>query len=180
MNQDEVLFVIAEFERAGDVVRAAAAATQRGYRRVEAYTPYPVEGLAEALEFRQTRVPLVALVGAIVGGCAGFALAYWVSVIQYPLNIGGRPLNSWPMFVPVTFECVILGAALCCVFGMLVLNGLPRLYHPVFDAAGFERASSNRFFLCIEATDPQFEPVATRQFLEALKPVKVSDVAKSC
>src|SRR5690606_7359935 len=112
--------------------------------------------------------PLVVLVGGILGAFGGYALQYWVSAIQYPLNIGGRPLHSWPLFVPVTFECTVLAAALFCVLGMLALNGLPRPHHPLFDAPGFEHASTDRFFLCILADDPKFDPNATRVFLEQL------------
>lgn len=168
--------IAAEFTEPEDLLRAAQRATDAGYRRVEAYSPYPIEGLAESLQFHRTRVPLLTLLGGLVGGAAGFALQYWSSVWVYPLNVGGRPLNSWPMFVPVTFECAVLGASLFCVLGMLALNGLPRPHHPLFDVPGFERASSDRFFLCIQSRDDNFQESTVRRFLQDLRPERVSDV----
>lgn len=175
MDRDEYFGVIAEFKQADDLKRAAEAAIEAGYRDVEAYSPYPIDGLAEKLRFR-TWLPLVVLAGGVLGGLGGYALQYWVSVVQWPLNVAGRPPHTWPMFMPITFECTVLGASLACAVGMLLLNGLPRLHHPVFDAQGFERASSHRFFLCIEATDGQFEPARVREFLQRLGPARVSDV----
>lgn len=175
-QQDRLYGLLAEFDDPHALVHATGQATQLGYRRMEAYSPFPVEGLAEALEFRSTRLPVLVLVGGVLGGILGFALQYWVSGIQWPLNVGGRPLNSWPLFMPVTFECTILGAALFCVLGMLALNGLPRPYHPLFDVPGFEHASTDRFFLCIQARDPMFDPQQTRRFLEQLHPLRISEV----
>jgi hypothetical protein len=172
----ELFGILAEFHEHEELVAAARATTEAGYRRTEAYSPYPVEGLAEALDFGRTRLPWIVLGGGVIGGLAGYGLQYWVSVIQYPLNIGGRPLHSWPLFLPVTFECIVLVAALSCVLGMLALNGLPRPYHPLFDVEGFERASSDRFFLIILSRDDQFAAESTREFLEKLNAVKVSDV----
>ncbi len=131
---------------------------------MDAYSPFPVDGLAEALGFRRTRVPFVVLIGGIIGCFGGFFLQYWVSVIDYPINIGGRPLNSWPSFIPVTFELTILLAALSAFFAVLALNGLPMPYHPVFNVERFELASRSRFFLCIEAADPRFDGEKTRKF----------------
>jgi hypothetical protein len=168
--------VVAEFQEHEVLVAAARAVTEAGYRKVEAYSPYPVEHLAESLNFHRTRLPLIVLCGGVLGGVAGYGLQYWVSVIQYPLNIGGRPPHSWPLFLPVTFECIVLVAALSCVLGMLALNGLPRPYHPLFDVEGFERASSDRFFLCILATDEQFDAEQSSQFLEGLDAERVSHV----
>ncbi|MGH7831975.1 MAG: DUF3341 domain-containing protein, partial [Candidatus Binatia bacterium] len=142
----------------------------------DAYTPLPVEGLAEALGFTKTRVPLIALLGGIAGCIGGFFLQYWISVVGYPLNVGGRPLNSWPAFVPVTFELTVLLAAVAAVLGMLGLNGLPMPYHPVFNVPRFELASRNRFFLCIEARDPKFDREGTERFLEQTKPHGVYEV----
>ena len=147
--------LMAEFDSPEDLLDAAQRAYEEGYRRMDAYTPFPVEGLAEAIGFHRTRLPLVVLLGGIAGGLGGYGLQYCISVIDYPLNVGGRPLHSWPAFIPVTFEMTILIAALAAVLGMLALNGLPMPYHPVFNVPEFELASRNLFFLCIEATRPQ-------------------------
>jgi Protein of unknown function (DUF3341) len=168
--------VLAEFTDADTLVSAAREVHAAGYREVEAYSPMPVEGLAEALDFRRTRMPLVVLVGGIVGCFSGWALQYYTSVIAYPLNVGGRPVNSWPSFVPVIFEMTVLVAALSAVLGMLAMNGLPRPHHPLFGIPQFDRATQDRFFLCILARDPKFHPVASRQLLERLGPVEVTDV----
>lgn len=167
---------MAEFANPESVLGAAQRAFAAGYRHMDAYTPFPVDGLAEAIGFRRTGLPLIVLLGGIAGGLGGYALQYWVSVLAYPLNIGGRPLHSWPAFVVVTFELTILVAALAAVLGMLALNGLPKPYHPVFNVPRFALASEDRFFLCIEATDPQFEPEQTRRFLEECHADQVSEV----
>lgn len=177
MSQRPQLYgLIAEFEEPTRIVHAARRAYEEGYRRMDAYSPFPIEELTEAIGFRHTRLPLIVLIGGIIGCIGGFALCYWVSAITYPLNIGGRPLNSWPAFIPVTFECTILLAALSAVFGMLALNGLPQPYHPVFNVPSFEQASRNRFFLCIESADPKFREEETRKFLEGLGAREVTDV----
>jgi Protein of unknown function (DUF3341) len=168
--------ILAEFADADDLVAAAREVHAAGYREVEAYSPMPVEGLAEALGFRRTRLPLVVLLGGIVGCLSGWALQYYTNVIDYPLNVGGRPLNSWPSFVPVVFEMTVLVAALSAVLGMLAMNGLPRPHHPLFGIPQFDRATQDRFFLCILARDPNFHPLAARQFLERLRPKEVVDV----
>jgi ActD protein len=160
--------LLAEFVRPAELLAAAGRAREEGYRRMDAYAPYPVEGLAEAMGFRRSRVPLITLIGGIVGGLGGYFMQYWIAAINYPQNIGGRPLNSWPAFIPVTFELTILGAALAAVLGMLALNRLPMPYHPVFHVPRFALASRNRFFLCIEAKDPKFDRQATQGFLESL------------
>ena len=169
--------VLAEFDDPQSLVYATERAHEAGYRRMDAYSPYPIEELSHALSVGHSKLPLIVLVGGIIGGLSGYALQYWVSVITYPLNIGGKPLHSWPAFIPVTFECTILAAALSCVFGMLALNGLPMPYHPVFNVPRFALASRNRFFLCIEAKDPKFDLEGTRRFLETLGPREVSTVA---
>lgn len=160
--------LLAEFETPKQLIHAAGRAHKEGYHRMDAYTPYPVEGLAEELGFRHPRVPLITLCGGIFGCLGGFFLQYWVAAIEYPLNIGGRPFNSWPSFIPVTFEMTILGAALAAVLGMLGMNGLPMPYHPLFHVPRFALATRDRFFLCIEVTDPKFDRQATRRFLESL------------
>ena len=158
--------LIAEFDNAEALLAAAHRAFAEGFRKMDAYSPFPVEGLAEALGFHRTRVPLIVLTGGILGCLGGFFLQYWLAVIDYPINVGGRPLNSWPSFIPVTFELTILIAALSAFFGVLALNGLPMPYHPVFNVERFELASRNRFFLLIEAADPRFDSAGTRRFLE--------------
>ncbi len=168
--------LIAEFDSPDALLEAARRAHAEGYRRMDAHTPFPIEGLAEAIGFRRTRLPLVVLVGGIIGCVGGFLMQYYISVIAYPLNVGGRPLNSWPAFIPVTFETTILAAALAAVIGMLALNRLPMPYHPVFNVPRFRLATRDRFFLCIEATDPKFDRDETRRLLESLGPLGVFDV----
>jgi hypothetical protein len=167
---------MAEFDSSADLLDAAQRAYEEGYRRMDAYTPFPVHGLPEALGFHRTRLPLLVLLGGIAGCIGGYSLQYWVAAIDYPLNVGGRPLNSWPAFIPVTFELTVLVAALAAVLGMLALNRLPMPYHPVFNVPEFELASRNRFFLCIEAVDPKFDRGETKHFLESLKPRGVFEV----
>jgi hypothetical protein len=168
--------VMAEFETATQLLRAAAKTRDAGYRKMDAYAPFPVEGLSEALGLRRNYVSLVTLIGGLLGGLIGFGFQYWVNVISYPLNIGGRPLNSWPAFIPVTFELTILGASTFAVFGMLAMNKLPHPYHPVFNVARFARASSDRFFICIEAADPKFSVAEATSFLQSLGAQYVTEV----
>jgi hypothetical protein len=170
--------MIAEFETHEQLLDAAKRARDHGFRHMDGFTPFPIEGLSEALGRKRTRVPLLVLLGGIFGGTGGYFMEWYANVVSYPLNIGGRPLNSWPAFIPITFELTILCAALSAFFGSLALNKLPEPYHPVFNAAHFERASMDRFFLCIEAVDPMFNSVATRNFLESLNAVSVSEVEK--
>ena len=169
--------LMAEFETPTALVEAATKARLAGYRKLDAYSPIPIEELNEALALKRTRLPMLVLAGGILGGIGGYSLEYWTQAIAYPLNIGGRPLHSWPHFIPVTFETTVLGAALCAFVGMWALNGLPQPYHPVFNVPAFARASRDRFFLCIEADDPRFDRHATQVFLESLHPVGVSEVA---
>jgi hypothetical protein len=168
--------LLAEFVDSHALIEATRHARTAGYRRIDAFSPFPVEALEEALALPPSRLPWLVMLGGVVGGLSGYALQYWVSVIEYPLNIGGRPLHSWPAFIPVTFETTILGAALTAVLGMLALNGLPMPYHPLFNAPQFGLASRDRFFLCIEASDPQFDLEQTRQFLSELHPREVIEV----
>jgi hypothetical protein len=169
--------LMAEFEEPAQLVAATHRAYADGYRRMDAYSPYPIEELHEALGMHHTRLPLIVLIGGLAGCIGGYLLQYWISAIAYPVNVGGKPFHSWPAFIPVTFECTILVAALSAVLGMLALNGLPRPYHPVFNVPRFALASRNRFFLCIEADDPRFDLDATRRFLQALGPREVATVA---
>jgi hypothetical protein len=169
--------MMAEFDDPTSLVTATERAHQDGYRCMDAYSPYPIEALHEALGARHTRLPLIVLIGGVIGCIGGYLLQYWSSAIAYPLNIGGKPFHSWPAFMPVTFECTILFAALSAVLGMLALNGLPQPYHAVFNVPRFALASRNRFFLCIESTDPRFDIEATRRFLETLNPLEVTTVA---
>ena len=176
MKSTVIYGLMAEFEDPTSLVTATERAHHEGYRCMDAYSPFPIEELHEALGSHHTRLPLIVLIGGLVGGIGGYVLQYWVSVIAYPVNIGGKPMHSWPAFIPVTFECTILAAALSCVLGMLALNGLPMPYHPVFNLPRFALASRNRFFLCIESKDPKFDVEATRHFLETLNPREVSTV----
>src|SRR5262245_48215019 len=169
--------LMAEFDDPNALVHATHRARHEGYRRMDAYSPFPIEELHEALGMRPSRLPLIVLIGGLVGGIGGFGLQYWVSAIENPWNIGGRPLFSWPAFIPITFECTILVAALSAVLGMLALNRLPMPYHPVFNVPRFALASRNRFFLCIEAKDPKFDLEGTRRFLETMQPREVTTVA---
>ena len=168
--------LLAEFDRPEQLISAAGRAREAGFRRMDAYSPFPVEGLADALGRRKTFVPLITLIGGITGGSLGFALQYWVATSAYPLNIGGRPFNSWPSFIPITYELTILFAAFTAVLAMFALNGLPQPYHPVFNVPRFALATRDRFFLCIEARDPKFDMATTNQFLESLQPHGVYEV----
>ena len=169
--------LMAEFDSPTALVHAAERARLEGYREMDAYSPIPIEELSEALGLRRTRLPVLVFLGGLFGCVGGFGLEYWSQTMAYPMNIGGRPFNSWPQFVPVMFETTVLGAALTAFVGMWALNKLPQPYHPVFNVPEFARASTDRFFLCIEATDPRFDLNGTRQFLDGLHPVGVSEVA---
>jgi hypothetical protein len=168
--------LLAEFVEPDALVTAARQVYDKGYRDFEAYAPMPVAGLSEAVGFPRSRMPLVVLVGGVVGCLAGYAMQYFISVVDYPLNIGGRPLNSWPSFVPVIFEMTVLFGALAAVLGMLAMNGLPRPHHPLFGVPQFDRATQDRFFLCIRRTDPLYHQRTTRDFLQRLGARGVVDV----
>jgi hypothetical protein len=167
----------AEFLNPTELVSAAKRARAAGYRKLDAFSPMPIEELDEALALRRTRLPRIVLACGLLGAAAGMGLEYWASVIEYPMNISGRPLFTWPSFIPVAYEVTILFAALSAVIGMLALNGLPQPYHAMFNVKGFERASQDRFFLCIESSDVQFDRQGTAQFLKSLNPQEVSEVA---
>jgi hypothetical protein len=169
--------LLAEFDSPTELIAAIVRVREEGFSRIEAYTPFPVEELPEALGLHKRRsVSIIVLIGGIIGGLTGFLMQYYASVISYPINVGGRPFNSWPSFIPITFELTVLGAATFAVVGMLALNGLPRPYHPLFNVPRFGRATRDRFFLCIEASDPKFELDATKRFLLEHASKKVFEV----
>jgi hypothetical protein len=169
--------LMAEFDNPSSLVAAARAARERGYRKLDAYTPFPIEELSDALHLHKNPLPLIVLLGGIIGGSLGYLLQYYVTVWHFPINIAGRPLHSWPSYIVITFEMTILFAAISCVFGLLALCGLPMPYHPTFNVPRFAMASNNRFFLCIEAADPLFDPAGTSSFLKSFAPKEVSEVA---
>jgi len=172
----ELYGLLAEFERPEELLAATQRAYEAGYRDMGAYTPIPIDGLAESLGEVPSRLPWLTLLGGIIGGVSGYLMQYYACVISYTLNVGGRPHNSWPAFMPIVFELTVLGAALFSVFGMLALNGLPTPYHPLFNVPEFKLASRNRFFLSIKRRDPKFDIVATRKFLDELHPHGVHEV----
>jgi hypothetical protein len=176
MRRLPIYGLMAEFSNERDLLAAAQQAHDAGYRRMDAYSPLPISGLAEALGHRHTGVPLLTLLGGLAGCVGGYCLQYWIAAVDYPVNVGGRPLNSWPSFIPVTFELTILLAALSTLIGMLALNGLPMPYHPVFNVPRFALASRDRFFLCIEATDRHFDRHETARFLSSLPATAVTVV----
>ena len=177
MKKDPKIYgLVAEFDTPEAILAATKRAHAEGYRAMDAYTPFPVHGLSDAVGFKRTRLPLIVLLGGLTGAIGGFGMQYFSAVIHYPINVAGRPMNSWPAFIIPTFEMTILFAALSAVLGMLALNGLPQPYHPLFNVPSFAMASGTRFFLCIEHTDPKFHLDATRQFLESLAPRSVSVV----
>ena len=168
--------VMAEFDNPTDLVAAARRTYEAGYRRINGYSPYPIEELSEAIGFTHTSLPLIVFVGGVLGGLGGFFMQYWMEVISYPLNVGGKPYNSWPAFIPITFECAVLCAAFAAVLGMLVLNKLPQPYHPVFNAPSFALATRDRFFLVVEANDPKYDHDAIVTFMKNLNAREVADV----
>ena len=168
--------LVAEFAESNQILEAAGLAREAGYKRMDAYTPFPVHGLAEAIGFKDIWVPWIIFASGLAGACIGFGLQAYTTVVDNPWIVGGRPLLSWPSYVPVTFETTVLLAAFGAVFGMFALNGLPRPYHSIFNAPNFERATRDRFFLCIEADDPKFDATETRRFLEGLGAENVAEV----
>ena len=176
MSRPALYGLLAEFDDPTALVQAVRGARSAGYRKLDAFTPFPIEEVIESLDIHEKRLPLLVLLGGILGGIAGYALCYWTSVIDYPLNVGGRPLNSWPSFIPPTFETTVLGAALSAVLSMLVLNGLPMPHHPLFAVPRVALSTNDRFFLLIRATDQLFDRDDTRRFLERLVPRSVSEV----
>jgi hypothetical protein len=168
--------VMAEFENPNDLVAAARRVYSLGYRRINGYSPYPIEELSEAIGFTHTSLPLIVFIGGLLGGIGGFLMQYWIEVIDYPINVGGKPFNSWPAFIPITFECTVLAAAFSAVLGMLVLNRLPQPYHPVFNVPNFALATRDRFFLAVEANDSKFDHGEVVALLKSLNALEVNDV----
>jgi hypothetical protein len=168
--------VMAQFDNPSTLVAAARETYAAGYRRINGYSPFPIEELSDAIGFKRTTLPLIVLAGGIIGAVGGFFMQYWMEVIDYPINVGGKPFNSWPAFIPITFECTVLCAALAAVFGMLALNKLPQPYHPVFNAPNFALATRDSFFLVIEANDPKFDHDEAMRFLKSLEAREVNDV----
>jgi hypothetical protein len=176
-HRSHIYGVVAEFATEHDLLHAVERTREAGYRRIEAYTPFPVEGLSEALGLRRNNVPLLTLIGGLLGGGSAFGFQWWASAISFPENIGGRSLDSWPAFIPVTFELTVLGASLFAVFGMLALNRLPQPHHPLFNVQRFAKhATSDRFFLAIEARDPKFHLTDSAKFLHELHAQHVNEV----
>ncbi len=176
MKDPRVYGLMAEFDTVNEAIAAAHRVHDAGYRKIDAYSPFPVEELSEAIGFHHNGVALICLIGGLLGGTAAYVLQWWVNTQGYPVNIGGRPLHSWPAFIIVTFEMTILFSGLSAVFGMLALNGLPQPYHPVFNVPQFDAASRDKFFIVIFASDKKYDPVGTRQFLESLNPTSVAEV----
>jgi hypothetical protein len=178
MTENEPWGLMAEFATADELLAAARRAHEAGYRQAEAYSPFLIEGLAEALGFERSRVPLITFGGALLGGIGGYFLQWYSAVVDYAVNIGGRPFDSWPMFVPVTFELAVLGGALAAVIAMLAGSGLPRLRHPVFGAEDFDFATRNRFFLFLRRDDPAFDAQGAAELLAAMKPLRRVEVPR--
>ncbi len=168
--------LVAEFLSAEDLLAAAERVSEEGYRAIDAYTPFPVHGLSDALRFHCVKVPYFIICAGLCGAFFGFTLQWYTATIDYPLNVGGKPFNSLPSFFPVTFESTILFSAITALISVFALSGLPRPYHSIFNTPGFKRASKDRFFLAIETKDPKFELISTREFLASLGPVAVSEV----
>ena len=178
MRRVPIYGLMAEFANPTDLVLAARRAHEAGYRRMDGYSPFPVEELSDAIGFHKDNVSLVVLIGGLVGGSIGYLMQWWISAISYPINVGGKPYHSWPAFIVVTFEMTVLFAGVAAVLGMLALNGLPQPYHPLFNLPRFQLASRDRFFVVIEATDPKFDLEVTRHFLEEMKPLAVMEVPR--
>jgi hypothetical protein len=176
MKRTPIYGIMAEFDSPKALVAAARLTYEAGFRKIDTYSPFPIEEAAEAIGFHHNAVPLVVLIGGILGGVSGYLLQWWINVVSYPVNVGGKPHHSWPAFIVVTFEMTILFAGLAAVFGMLALNGLPMPYHPVFNVPRFAFATKDRFFLIIFSSDPKYNAADTRQFMEGLQPRSISEV----
>ncbi|MGB7586472.1 MAG: DUF3341 domain-containing protein [Terriglobales bacterium] len=176
MKRSRVYGIMAEFDSPTALVAAARQTHEAGYRKIDAYSPFPIEELAEAIGFHHNNVPLVTLIGGLTGGVSAYLLQWWIATVSYPVNVGGRPYHSWPAFIVVTFEMTILFAGIAAVFGMLALNGLPMPYHPVFNVPRFAFATKDRFFLIVFSSDPKYNAAETRRFLESLGGHAISEV----
>lgn len=175
--EPKIYGILAEFDEAEKLIAAARECRAAGYEKMQTYTPFAIEELSEILPGKyRNRIPLIVLIGGILGGLTGFFLQYYAAVISYPLNIGGRPPNSWQAFIPITFELTVLGGAIIGALGLFVLCGLPQLYHPVFSEPNFRRASQNGFFLCIKAADAKFDYPETRSFVAGLEPTEITAI----
>lgn len=177
MPDTPIYGLMAEFDTPDELVRATKSTYQAGYRKMDTFSPYPVEGAWEAMEHHDSRLSKIVLGGGILGGCTGYGLEYWVHAITYPTNIAGKPLNSWPQFIPVTFELTILFGAISAMLALIFLNGFPQPYHPVFNVKRFaEHASRDKFFLLVESADPKFDREQTLSFLKGLNPSEINEV----
>jgi hypothetical protein len=168
--------VMAQFDSPSHLVAAARDTYEAGYRQINGYSPFPIEELDEAIGFKRTTLPLIVLAGGILGALGGFFMQYWIAAIDYPINVGGKPTNSWPAWIPITFEMTVLFAAFSAVLGMLILNKLPQPYHPVFNIPNFALATRDRFFLAVEANDPKFKHGEVVDLLKSLNAIAVNDV----
>ncbi len=168
--------ITGQFDSEENLVAAARRMIAEGFRQIDAFSPYPIEGLASIIRRERSLAPLLILMGGLTGAVAGYGMQLYAMGYYYPLNVGGRPLNSWPLFVPIAFELTVLFSAFAGVIGMLVLNRLPRIYHPLFSVPGFDRVSSDQFFLCIEATDPSFDERRVRELLQSLHSTAITEV----
>jgi hypothetical protein len=175
-KRDPIYGLMVEFDSAQALVDAAKKTHEAGYKKIDAYSPFPIEGLAEEIGMHFDEIPLTVLIGGIIGGCTGYLMQYWMSAVDYPLNIGGKPPHSWPAFIVITFEMTILFAGISAVLGMLAFNGLPMPYHPVFNVPRFAFASKDRFFLIVFSSDKKYNAIETRRFLETLDPRSISEV----
>jgi hypothetical protein len=175
-SRTQLYGLLAEYKSPEALIEAGRRTYAAGYRKIDAFSPFPVEGLSEAIGFHKTRLPVIVLIGGLLGGGGAFLMMWYSAVINYPINVGGKPLLSWPAFIPIIFELTVLAASFSAVLGMLGLNGLPMPHHPLFYVPDFTRASRSRFFLCIQADDPLFDREGTRAFLESLEPRRIIDV----